>query len=192
MKNFKSYALAGFFIAIGAGINVAMIAKGNPILGAFLFTVGLYAVVMLQMDLYTGKVGNLFIDRKFSKAGAMIVVNLIAAWVTGLVLRSVLTLDPAFFTAKLALTPIQVLVKAFMCGVLMYLAVNLDKERRTGVFICIPTFILCGYEHCVANAAYYGLSGIPFSMDVLVFFVLNVIGNTLGHFFLALCFKPAK
>ncbi|MBQ8901954.1 MAG: formate/nitrite transporter family protein [Bacilli bacterium] len=51
---------AGIMIAIGA---VAYLAIPNKVVGAFIFSVGLLTVCMYGMNLYTGKIGYILINK---------------------------------------------------------------------------------------------------------------------------------
>ena len=53
----KGAIIAGLMIAIGGIVNLSCIAAGYPILGAFLFCVGLFTICAFKGNLYTGKVG---------------------------------------------------------------------------------------------------------------------------------------
>ena len=43
----------------------------------------------------------------------------------------------------------------------------------------ISLFILCGFEHVVANACYYTYAGV-FNGKVVLWFILMALGNALG------------
>lgn len=72
----------------------------------------------------------------------------------------------------------------------MYTAVEIFKEKKTplGIIFCIPVFILCGFEHSVADMFYFGASGI-FNAKILTFELAAVLGNTVGSLVLALLSK---
>ena len=78
-------------------------------------------------------------------------------------------------------------IRAVFCGVLMYLAVQIFKEKKTpiGIIFCIPVFILSGFEHSIADMFYFGASGI-FSIKVLSFELAAVLGNSVGSLILPL------
>ena len=90
-------------------------------------------------------------------------------------------------SAKLAQYPLHTFIRGFFCGILMYLAVSIYKEKNTalGVLFCVPVFILCGFEHSIADMYYFGVSGI-FSARIVLFMVLVVAGNTFGAMVLPL------
>ena len=72
----------------------------------------------------------------------------------------------------------------------MYTAVEIFKEKKTplGIIFCIPVFILCGFEHSIADMFYFGASGI-FTAKILTFELAAVLGNTVGGLVLPLLSK---
>ena len=44
----------------------------------------------------------------------------------------------------------------------------------------IMFFILCGFEHCVANSGYFAMAKVPLSLDLFVRLGLMVLGNAIG------------
>ena len=83
--------------------------------------------------------------------------------------------------AKLSQTALQTLIRGGFCGILMYLAVSIYREKKTpaGIFFCIPAFILSGFEHSVADMCYFAAAG-DFSGEAALFIVYVVLGNTIG------------
>ena len=71
------------------------------------------------------------------------------------------------------------------CGVLMFIAVYVYKENKSivAIIFAIPTFILCGFEHSVADIGYFAIANM-FSLDIVLFILLVVIGNTIGSMIL--------
>ena len=82
----------------------------------------------------------------------------------------------------------------FLCGALVFIATYIYKFSKTAVFkylgIVIPIFIfvLCGFEHCIANAFYFGFSFV-FDWFALLNLVLVIIFNSLGSIVFYLGFK---
>ena len=63
----------------------------------------------------------------------------------------------------------------------MYAAVWTFKVRGSaiGILLCIPTFILSGFEHAIADAFYFAAAAEPSVQSIFyLFFVLS--GNTAG------------
>ena len=67
------------------------------------------------------------------------------------------------------------------CGILVYVAVNLFRDKKTvlGILIGIPVFILSGFEHSIADMFYMAAAG-EFSLRALVFILLVIAGNSAG------------
>lgn len=67
----------------------------------------------------------------------------------------------------------------------MYLAVNGYKEAKdifakyAGVFLGVSVFILCGFEHCVANMYYFTVAGM-WSLKTLGYLGIMILGNAIG------------
>ena len=185
LRDTLSGVSAGVCIALGGSVFLAV---DNRVVGAVLFSVALLCICMKGYALFTGKVGFLPEDR--SKAALQLLLagllgNLIGTFLCGLALRFALPAYAetagALCRAKLSLAPAAVLVRGFFCGILMYLAVSIWKERGTplGILFCIPVFILSGFEHSIADMFYFAVSGIV-SLQAFVFLWLVIIGNALG------------
>ena len=74
------------------------------------------------------------------------------------------------------------LPRGIFCGILMYMAVSIyrDKQTISGILFCVPVFILAGFEHSVANMFYFGAAGMFFSMESIIYLAIVVLGNTIG------------
>ncbi|MBR3965373.1 MAG: formate/nitrite transporter family protein, partial [Clostridia bacterium] len=84
-------------------------------------------------------------------------------------------------TARLEQTFLIALVRGVFCGILMYLAVSIYKEKGTylSILFCVPAFILAGFEHSIADMFYFAASGIV-SLRALGFIWTVILGNALG------------
>lgn len=180
---------AGFLIAIGGCVFLAC---ENRTVGAILFSVALLCICYMGYYLYTGRIGYLTEDlsgRNAVTLTAGLTGNLVTTFLLGLLIRAFL---PALGETaaeicriKLSQTFPETLIRAFFCGILMYLAVQIFREKNTpvGILFCIPVFILSGFEHSVADMFYFGASGI-LKKELLLFEVAAVLGNTLGSLLL--------
>ena len=188
---------AGIMIAIGGSVFLSCDSK---YVGAVLFSVALLCICYLGYYLFTGKIGYLAND--FSKNNILnltvgLAVNLITTFLLGLLISFTFPtlLDKAYIicTAKLEQTFLITFIRAIFCGVLMYTAVEIFKCKKTplGIIFCIPVFILCGFEHSIADMFYFGASGI-FTAKILTFEFAAVLGNTVGGLILPLLSKMPK
>lgn len=179
--------LGVFLRAIAAGVMIsiggaAYLSCDNKYVGAVAFCVGLISVVLLKMELYTGKVGYLVteggsfgIDTLISVAG-----NLVGCAAVGL-LASPIGKVTEICGAKLTKGALPALFDAAMCGVLIYVCVEIYKRHKTvvGILFCVPAFILCGFEHSVADMFYF-FNARSFSPKSALFVALVIVGNALG------------
>lgn len=77
--------LAGLLISLGA---TAFLTADNKIVGALLFSIGLTAVILLEANLYTGKIGYVNNKMKLVDAAVILILNLLAASICGLIFYS--------------------------------------------------------------------------------------------------------
>ena len=182
VRKLFSGMLAGLLISIGGAVFLSC---ADKTVGAVGFTIGLLGVCFYGANLYTGRIGYLF-DRH-DKDGILDLVfgllgNLIATTLCGLLLQGMKgEAAAALCASKLSQAPLETLVRSAFCGVLVYVAVNLFRDKKTplGILIGIPVFILSGFEHSIADAFYFAASG-DLSMKAVVFILIVIAGNSIG------------
>ncbi len=177
--------LAGLCIALGGSVYLAAESK---VVGALLFSVALLTICYFGFSLYTGKVGNLVLHHKGSDIKALflgLLGNALGCLGFGSLVRlglpALAQKAELLATAKLAETVPEALIRAFFCGVLMYIAVWVFVNKKTvlGIFVAIPVFILSGFEHSVANMFYFA-TGAAYSLQSLLYTLLFILGNSIG------------
>jgi formate/nitrite transporter FocA (FNT family) len=185
---FKS-VLAGVLIALAGSIYLSctkLISNQDiaKVVGSFLFSIGLIAVLVLDTNLFTGKVGYVDSWHKFGLACACLVYNVLVAFFIGLLYQnltgSVAPGPMALGSDRLAKSWYKMLADGCCCGALIYLAVELYRRTKNliPVIICVMAFILSGTEHSIADAFYFGASTL--SWKGLGYLGLAIIGNSLG------------
>lgn len=177
--------LAGIMITIGC---TAYLSVSSKVISAFLFTVALYAVCNLGLSLYTGKV--CFVNRNsVLPLIPCLVGNIAGCWLAGSVIRifhpEVSVAAKILCETKLSKSWTEIFVQAVFCGILMAVSVRSYNEhtgfgRYTGIFLCIPVFILCGFEHSIADAGYFILAYSVPPVKTVLFVISAVVGNTIG------------
>ncbi|MBQ7365172.1 MAG: formate/nitrite transporter family protein [Clostridia bacterium] len=177
--------LAGIMIAIGGTVYVA---SENKVVGAVFFSIALLTICMKGYSLFTGKVGFLPLSHTKEDVSALLwglLGNFLATLVCGVLIAltfpSYHTAAEAIAQAKLSQALYATLIRAVFCGVLMYAAVSIFRENKSSlaIFFGIPTFILAGFEHSIADMFYLAL-GYAFSLKSVLFIVVVLIGNALG------------
>lgn len=145
LKNFLSSICAGVLISIGGCVFLAC---ENRYVGAVLFSVALLCICLKGYALYTGRVGYIIESHKKSDFAALAVIligNLITTFLLGMLVRVSMPqlgeTAAAICSGKLAQAFWQTLVRAFFCGILMYLAVSTYKEKNTVLGILFLSLI---------------------------------------------------
>ena len=180
--------LAGMMIGIGGCVYLGCEVKW---VGAILFAVGLFTIFSFRLDLYTGKVGYLF-DNDRSYIPYLLVV-ILGNFIGCLILGLMMPLDAAVNLANAKLDNYEflpVLFKGVLCGMLMFIAADCYKNTKSFIatFVCVPVFILAGFEHSIADMFYFCSAG-AFSVESLVFIITVLIGNAIGGFLIPVCRK---
>lgn len=180
---------AGIMITIGC---VAYLSCENKCLGAFLFATALCAICNMSMALFTGKVWNTNTKSEIfflmlSGFGNCIGCVITGSWIH-ISLPGITEKANAVSQAKLAQPYLAVFLLAMLCGMLMTIAVRTFKERDgfgkyVGIFTCVPTFILCGFEHSIADMAYFSIASSTTFWESIMFIALVMFGNTVGGLF---------
>ena len=181
--------LAGVMVSIGGAV---LLSVDNRYAGAVLFCIALLAICYFGFNLYTGKVGFLWnthdadaLSMAFLGLAGNFLGTLLMGWLLSAALPQLRDAALAACEKRLTQLPMQTLLRGFFCGVLMYTAVWIYREKKTalGILFCIPVFILAGFEHSIADMFYFSLAGL-FNARVLAFLLLVVLGNSLGGMFI--------
>lgn len=210
--------LAGIFIAIGgtassaASVTVENASLAKLISGC-VFPAGLSMVLIAGSELFTGNcllviplmekrvkfsgvVRNLVLVYIGNLVGSIFLVLLMGyGGVYGLFGQKMAEGCVATAVAKCSLPFMQAFLKGILCNIFVCLAVWMAFGATTvtgkivGLFFPIMVFVVCGFEHCVANMsyipaglfckAYYGIDA-P-SLTISAFFLKNLLPVTLGN-----------
>lgn len=203
IEDIKKAVISGILISVGGTVYLSCAAQGIGFVGALLFSLGLFAICEYGFNLYTGKVGYIgfrLTDTKYIGFVVLVLIcNLLTTFLLGIVMGkyfdAVRTLALKSYAAKMNASPDKWVVSSIFCGMLMYLAVDTWKRgSKLGVFLCVPTFIMCGFDHSVANSFYNGaaLSNATFTMQNAAFVITVVLGNAMGGILLPLLTRSWK
>lgn len=187
MKTFINSIWGGIMISIGSMIYLNC---PNKIVGAFLFSIGLITIMIFKFKLYTGEIGYI---RKLNEI-PYIVTILIGNFIGCLSIFIIPTNDAAqIVTNKLNCYLPYVFGKAVICGIIIYVCVAIYRTTKNWyiVFIGVPTFILCGAEHSIADLCFI-FSAREFTLNALIFIMIVVIGNAVGSLCISLCTQYTK
>ena len=177
--------LAGAMISIGCAVYLAC---QNKYVGAVMFSVALLTICYKGYNLYTGRIGfivNNHVKDDFHSLLLGLLGNTLAMMafgaLLGLALPNLKETAIGVVQAKLSQTFLSALIRATFCGILMYIAVSLYREKKTvvGIIFCIPVFILSGFEHSIADMGYFAVAG-EWSAKGLGYIWTIILGNTIG------------
>ena len=187
--------LAGMAITLGATVYLSV----GGVVGALLFSVGLMTVVAFKLDLFTGKAGLLATNE--ITIGKLIKIwfgNFLGAFLTSLAVlispigEKVAVSATPILETRLGNHPVENLILGIFCGILMYIAVFGFQKTGNILFLIMPvaTFIVCGFNHCVADMAYITLScRTPLDYWVLI---PTTLGNLIGCNVISWCIQQEK
>ena len=211
-RMFLLAVLAGAFIALAGVGSVIGTALAGKLAGACIFPAGLAMVVLAGSELFTGN--NLMVISLLEKR--ITAGRLLAAWavvyignfagaaavaalgVYGGAFDSVYESLVATAQAKVAIPFGQAVLRGVLCNVLVCTAVWMSMAAKdaagkvAGLYLPIMVFVLCGYEHSVANMFYipagwmaavrYGapLGGLGIGPFLLGNLLPVTLGNILG------------
>lgn len=177
-----------FFGSLGAALLISIVSycnlvSGNNYVGAALFAFGLIIICAYSMNLFTGMAG--YITKSsvlpfLTAAG----VNCLAAFALGLLASfdsKCREKAAAVCAAKIDKGILWMFVSAVFCGILIYLGVDFYKKRGgfLGIIFAIPLFVVCGFDHTVADMFYYGAAG-NCRIDDIWLFAAALMGNIAG------------
>ena len=171
----KQSVLSGFLVGLGVVINTQ---AGNKYIGAMLFSLALLVIIEKELKLYTGKIGFVKKDVPIYNLSIMLPFNLMGVIVPVLMMHKKGKFSEIMYEVaqnKFAQGHMELLFYGFLCGALMFIAVSCKNKLIT--IFCIMTFILSGYEHCIADFPYMCMVFTPVNLSK---FVCIIVGNSLG------------
>lgn len=200
LETFVKAIIAGGFIGIGGTVYLMAESK---IVGALLFSIGLFSICTMNFNLFTGKVCYVF-ENKLSY-----LIDLVIIWLGNLVgtfavafLESFTRIYPTLNAKaielckpKFADEPISLIVLGFFCNILIYVAVDGYKNNKhelgkyLAIIFGVVVFIMCGFEHCVADMYYIFVGNCITYAHAIECLILVTIGNILGGIFIPLLRK---
>lgn len=211
LKSFEKMSalelLVFFLLSMGSGLMVglggvsslianALLGEMGRLVGAALFSLGIFAIVTYNMNLFTGMVAeipNIGLKNCWRLVVCFIGNTLGVALLALLAYYSpmaatVKAQGVAVIETKLAFDDwaLRAFCSSVLCGILITISV---KSRRyatqkgmsatLGVLFPIIVFAFCGFDHSVANMLYFFYYG-EFSLKIVGYILLTVLGNLVG------------
>lgn len=166
MKKILPFIMSSFTAGACIGIAAMSYLRTGALAGCIMFAFGLMAVVFFKLMLFTGRSQYCWGRRdescpdsiSYGTLAAMLVCNIVGcAAMTLLNTGAELQISPASIVqTRLANGALLCGAKAIPCGFIMTLSVRAAASGNWWPLIFgVPTFIICGFPHCVADVFYY-------------------------------------
>ncbi len=197
VKDYSLEALREFLLSVLAGMSIsfgciAFLASNSKIAGALFFVVGLFIILNLNFSLYTGKVCYV-LDNKPKYIARILLIwfgNVIgtifmALMVNATRLSGLLETATAIVDTKLNDSLLSLFFLGIFCNILIFVAVYGYKKfdnilaKMVALFFGVSVFVLCGFEHCIADAFYFAFVG-AYTWKTLLCLIVITLGNTVG------------
>ncbi len=197
--------MSGIMIGIGGTaslIAIDTLEKWGKLVGAILFSLGIFAIVTYELRLFTGMVAD--IPKMGVKntwklpvcfLGNILGVGIVALLVyytplsTALIRQSEIIVANKLGAKNWALSAF---CSSILCGARITLSVWSVKysprkglDATLGVTFPIVVFAFCGFDHSVANVFYFYLTG-TCTWQVVGYEVMCILGNIVGGVILPL------
>lgn len=174
MQIIKSSIAAGAMIAIAA---IVYLNCPNPIIGAFLFSIGLLTIFAYKFSLYTGKIGAITSPKQLPRLGAILVGNACGALISFI---APYTRALEVWSAKAALPLDTLFWKAVICGAIIQICVFFNnKGKPQFCLVGVPAFILGGTEHSIADIC-FAIAARDFGWNSIMVIAIVALGNAVG------------
>lgn len=166
--------LAGAFIALAGGSATFAVSYGGRLAGAAVFPAGLAMVLLAGSELFTGNCllviplleRQLTWGRMLRSWGVVYLANVLGAGSVAALTVAAGTFDGVYESvvataaAKAGLPFLTALLRGVLCNFLVCIAVWMSLAAQSvpgklaAMYLPIFTFVLCGFEHSVANMFY--------------------------------------
>ena len=199
--------LSGAMIGICAtsSLTATALSQSGRIVGALLFSLGMFVILAFEMKLFTGLVPKIphTSPKNYWQLPVCLLGNFIGVYVVYLLVGQTVFADKIInegsqlISNKLALNnwSLSALSSGILCGILITLSVlSVDHSHKkglsanVGVMFPIIVFVFCGFDHSIANMFYFYCLG-EFSWKVVGYISLTVLGNIIGGIILPLVLK---
>ena len=186
-NNYYKSIVASLLITIVAYCNLLC---ENRYIGAFMFSFGLIVICKYNLNLFTGQAGYITI-KQIPNYLITIITNLFYTMFFSVLLsfnENACLKAREIWATKSNLGVDSLIFSSFFCGVLIYIGVDYYKKHSSivGLLFAIPIFVLCGFDHAVADTVYFTLAfskyyvGDLFPTDLIRFLIIilfNIAGS---------------
>ena len=174
----------------------SLLGVAGKVVGACLFSLGIYAIIIFEMKLFTGMVAGIpkMPVKDYWQLAVFFVCNMIGVGILAIIVANTQIADivipqgQSVIEAKFAVDnwAISSFCSSILCGALITASVWSPKfapqknvGATVGVLLPIIVFVFCGFDHSVANMLYFYFFG-EVSGRVVGYILLSILGNIVG------------
>ena len=216
-KLFSKGVLAGICISIGAFFMMILKTSGyDPLLYSAAFSTGLFLVVILHAELFTGNCLLLGFDLSSTNmtsanAIALLIIEYILNFIGCLFSAVVVMLLPTEVKTSIAEVAANkciddrflLVLKGFLCNVLVCIAIlassySVHSSRSIDILVAVllpvTLFVFSGFEHSIANMFFLSVGFFEGSVNILQVFTnlfYVTIGNILGGIIVGMLYSDS-
>ena len=189
---------SGLTIGIGGAASLLaakLFGDWGKLIGAALFSLGIFAIVVFEMKLFTGLISDIpeMGVKNYWKLPVCFLANMLGVITTAVLLKYSPWADSIIPTAQTMISKkiyadlwaLKAFCSAILCGFLITLSIGAVKyaprkglSTTVGVMFPIIVFAFCGFDHSVANTLYIFFLG--FSWQSVGYLLMCVLGNIVG------------
>ncbi len=190
---------SGLMIGIGGTASLwacNLFDTWGKIIGAILFSLGIFEIVTFEMKLFTGMVAGIptMGIKNAWRLPVCFIGNVIGVAFIALLVYFTPLADIVIFQSEMLVANklgasnwgMSAFCSGILCGALITLSVWSVKyspkkglDATLGVTFPIIVFAFCGFDHSVANVLYFFFNG-EFSWKILGYETLCIVGNIVG------------
>lgn len=200
LNEFLKSVLAGLSIGLACLLFIVI---NNKFLGSICFSIGLIIILVRGFNLFTGKL--CFLEN--SKPLELFLVwlgNFVGIILSVLFIQITKLIEFQYVAIEIYLKKMENTVfDSFILGVFCELLINVsvipyknnkigDIFKLTSVVIGVFAFVICGFEHCIANMFYFIMGSIEYPEMILPAFLILVVIPTIGNIFGAMIYQVGK
>ena len=146
VRQLDSAVIAGGLIGMGGTVYLS---QQNPVVGSCLFAIGLFTIVIFQLQLFTGKIGYLPMQKPVYLIALVItgIGNLIGTHIVAWMVRNSRIYEgmaekvQTIAATKLNDDFLSIFLLAVFCGMLMFIAVDIFKNQTGSTIRTVGGFM---------------------------------------------------
>lgn len=181
---------------------MAYLSIENKVIGGLFFSIGLFVILNFNLNLYTGKICYVIEKKNYLEVAITLLGNFIGVSILAIIcnlsrLTNLLEQVNQICDIKLNDSYLSLFMLAILCNIMIYIAVEGYSVFKSSIikiitlFMGISIFVICGFEHCIADMFYFAFAG-RLNFDIILRLLIIIAGNTFGGITIRQVLKEKK